>query len=85
MDDRRRFLYCRAAEMRGRTRGGGSRERRARPKRSGRGAGKRAPHAMARRGPKESREAREARAEKSRYGLHGTRTANRHRWMRRGS
>ena len=86
MDDRFRFLYCPAAELRGRM--GKARPENGRLRASAAPGGKENPPAI--RGGRDadrtgSREARGSRAEKSRYGLQGTRTANRHRWMRRES
>ena len=69
MDNRLRILYCMQPERRGRMRIG-----RAGSEETG-----------ARADRNESREAPGARAEKSRYGAARARTADRHRWMGRGS
>ncbi len=68
MGNRRRFLYCCMAELRGRAREGRPGE--------GRPAQARGREAERRR----SSEAPGARAKKSRYGPCSTRTADRHRW-----
>ena len=85
MDNRWRFLYCMATELRGRMW-----EARAGKGKTGTSAGggmEEKPHTRpeALSGAKESSEARRPRAEKSRYGSQGTRTENRHRWKRRES
>ena len=86
MDNRRRFLYCVAAELWGRMRepcAGGWKARRKR----GRQRGGKSPRMGRCRDAerRESSEARGASAEKSRYGFLCARTVNRHRWMRRES
>ena len=86
MDNRRRFLYCVAAELWGRMRepcAGGWKARRKR----GRQRGGKSPR-MGRCRDAERRESSEAwgaRAKKSRYSPPRTRTVDRHRWMGRGS
>ena len=85
MDSRWRFLHCARPEDAGTRARGACRAGEARRAARGRGSEEgpvspRAPH-----GPKKSREERRTRAEKSRYGAARARTADRHRWMGRGS
>ena len=86
MDNRRRFLYCVAAELWGRMRKPRAGSGKPGARRGGRGEAN--PPAEARCSDAErsrSSEARGARAEKSRYRPPRTRTVNRHRWMGRES
>ena len=85
MDNRLKFLYCHRSELWGR-RGKG---RAGNEETGASGGGVRLenlsgnPKPLG--GPKRSREASEPAAKKSRYCIYGTRTVNRHRWMRRES
>ena len=85
MDIRWRFLYCGITELWGHVQKAGAG--------NGKPGASEVPDTLAnpcangktRRGPKESREARELCVKKSRYCLYRTRTVNRHRWIRRES
>ena len=84
MDDRWKFLYCDMTELWGHTREALPGKE---PGESGAGGREEKPpaEAAAVRRPKQSREVRRPRVKKSRYRSYRTRTADRHRWMRRGS
>ena len=86
MESRCRFLHPRTSELRGHGKGSGAGD--GRPGASGTGKGLEKPPFISQRRDAERKRVAKPRplpVEKSRYGVYGARTVNRHRWMRRGS
>ena len=86
MDSRSRFLHPRETELRGHGQGRGAGN--GDPGASERAGGEENPPSVRQRRDAERKRVAKPRplaVEKSRYGFHGARTVNRHRWMRRGS
>ena len=85
MDNRWKFLYCHISELWGRRGKGRAGNEKTGASGGGVGLEKLSGNPEPLSGPKRSREASEPAAKKSRYCVYGTRTVNRHRWMRRES